>query len=121
MLWDSDFVKKAEFDGYSLPLGVEEVISCLRNRWKATYDLQLVVRKKRLYLHLMWAYLEQQSFPMDEETYKTHLNEVLEVVNRLGLAAEVREWLFTSKKKPRLGKAVSFELKADEGLEEFVL
>ena len=50
------------------PLGVEELIGCLRQRWRATYDLQLVVRRQRLYLQVMWAYLEQQSFPMDEVT-----------------------------------------------------
>ena len=30
------------------PLGVEELISCLRQRWRATYDLQLVVRRRRV-------------------------------------------------------------------------
>ena len=62
------------------PLGVEELIGCLRQRWRATYDLQLVVRRQRLYLQVMWAYLEQQSFPMDEVTYREHLAEVLDVV-----------------------------------------
>ena len=41
------------------PLSVEELIGCLRQRWRATYDLQLVVRRQRLYLQVMWAYLEQ--------------------------------------------------------------
>ena len=44
------------------PLSVDEVMACLRQRWRATYDLQLVVRRRRLYLQVMWAYLEQQSF-----------------------------------------------------------
>ena len=70
---------------------------------------------------MMWGYLEQQSFPMDEETYRAHLEEVVEVVNRLGLAKQVREWLFTTPKKPRLGKAVSLPLEAAGRLEEFVL
>lgn len=51
------------FESADGPLRVEELISCLRQRWKATYDLQLVVRRQRLYLQVMWAYLEQQSFP----------------------------------------------------------
>ncbi|BEV35890.1 DUF3067 family protein [Synechococcus sp. M16CYN] len=92
------------------PLGVEEVIGCLRQRWRATYDLQLVVRRHRLYLHLMWACLEQQSFPMDENSYRSHLAEVLDVVNRLGLSNEVRHWLATTRGKPRFGKALSFQL-----------
>ena len=103
------------------PLEVNEVITFLRNRWQATFDFQLVVRKDRLYLQMMWAYLEQQSFPLTEKEYRTHLAQILDVVNRLGLAAEVREWLATTPKKPRLGRAVSFPLKGDGCLEEFVL
>ena len=94
------------------PLSVEEVIDCLRQRWRATYDLQLVVRRQRLYLQVMWAYLEQQSFPMDENAYREHLAEVLDVVNRLGLAPEVRDWLQSTRDKPRLGKALSMQLEA---------
>ena len=108
------------------PLSVEEVISCLRQRWRATYDLQLVVRRDRLYLQVMWAYLEQQSFPMDESTYREHIADVLDVVNRLGLAAEVRDWLATTRDKPRLGKALSLHLNArgdaaDSLLKEFLV
>ena len=94
------------------PLGVDELISCLRQRWQATYDLQLVVRRNRLYLQVMWAYLEQQSFPMDESSYRQHIAEVLDVVNRLGLAGEVRDWLTSTRDKPRLGKALSIHLQA---------
>ena len=94
------------------PRSVEELISGLRQRWRATYDLQLVVRRRRLYLQVMWAYLEQQSFPMDESTYREHVAEVLDVVNRLGLAGEVRQWLAETRDKPRLGKALSLQLEA---------
>ena len=94
------------------PLDVDEVIGCLRQRWRATYDLQLVVRRQRLYLQVMWAFLEQQSFPMDESAYREHLAEVLDVVNRLGLASEVRCWLQETRDKPRLGKALSLQLEA---------
>ena len=100
------------FESTDGPLQVEELISCLRQRWKATYDLQLVVRRQRLYLQVMWAYLEQQSFPMDENTYREHLAEVLDVVNRLGLATDVRQWLDSTRDKPRLGKALSLQLQA---------
>ncbi len=106
---------------FSSPLVVDEVIACLLDRWKVTYDMQLVVRRKKVYLHVMWAYLEQQSFPLDEDSYRAHLGQVLEVINRLGLANEVREWLANTPQKPRLGKALSLPLKATNGLEEFLL
>ena len=61
----------------------------------------------------MWAYLEQQSFPMDEIGFRQHIAEVLDVVNRLGLAAEVRSWLSSTRDKPRLGKALSMQLEVE--------
>ena len=94
------------------PITVDEVIDRLRERWQASYDIQLVVRRKRMYLQVMWAYLEQQSFQMDLEAYRQHLGEVLDVVNRLGLAGEVRDWLASTRDKPRLGKALSLPLQA---------
>ena len=103
------------------PLTVEEVIGCLQQRWQASYDLQLVVRRGRLYLQVMWAYLEQQSFPLDEGAYRAHLAEVIDVVNRLAQADIVREWLNTTRDRPRLGKALSLQLQGAERLEEFLL
>ena len=103
------------------PLTVDEIIDCLRSRWHATYDLRLVVRGDRLYLQIMWAYLEQQSFPMDEAEYRQNLNDIIEIINRLGLASSVRDWFYTTPKKPRIGKALTLPLKADERLKEFLI
>ncbi len=103
------------------PLNVAEVIACLRERWGVSYDLQLIVRKDCLYLHIMWAYLEQQSFPINEEKYREHLNEVLEIINRLGLADDVRQWMKIVGPRPRIGRALSLKLKGGELLKEFVL
>ena len=108
----ADSVLEIPPDPIASPLTVEEVITCLRERWHATYDLQLVVRRRRLYLQVMWAYLEQQSFPMNAEEYQVHVAEVLDVVNRLGLAGDVRHWLGSTRDKPRLGKALSLHLEA---------
>ncbi len=103
------------------PLKVDEVMNCLRHRWKATYDLKLIVRKKCLYLQVMWAYLEQQSFPLDEEAYRERLNSVLEVINRLGLSGLVRYWLHTVRQRPRIGRAVTLPLENNWRFEEFVM
>ena len=104
-----------------MPLGADEVIECFRKRWNATYDVQLVVRRKSLYFQVMWAYLEQQSFPLNEEEYRSRLNNILEIVNRLGQSEIVREWLATTPKRPRIGKAISLSLKGDGRFKEFVL
>ena len=103
------------------PLCVDEVIDVLRSRWQASYDLQLVTRRRRMYLQVMWAYLEQQSFPLDESEYRSHLAEVLEIVNRIGEAETVRDWLLTTRDKPRLGKALSLQLQGEGRLEEFLI
>jgi hypothetical protein len=47
-------------------------------------------------------------------------------VNRLGLAGEVRNWLTTTRDKPRLGKALSLQLQiegpeAESLLKEFLV
>tara|TARA_Y100001968_G_scaffold277350_1_gene272143 strand:+ start:24 stop:377 length:354 start_codon:yes stop_codon:yes gene_type:complete len=106
---------------FESPLHVEEVIECFRERWGVSYDLQLIVRKDCLYLQIMWAYLEQQSFPMSEESYINHLNEVVEIINRLGLSDQVRKWIRNVAPKPRIGRALSLKLRGDERLAEFLV
>ena len=113
----ADFTSSSE----QRPLSVDEVLELLRSRWQASYDLQLVTRRRRLYLQVMWAYLEQQSFPLSEADYRAHLAEVLEIVNRLGEATTVRDWLQSTSDKPRLGKALSLQLQGEGRLEEFLL
>ena len=112
-------------DGESLagePLSAEELIAILRQRWQATYDLQLVKRQGRFHLQVMWAYLEQQSFPLTPEAYRLKLDELVGLLNGLGVAAQVRQWLLTTADKPRLGRAMTLPLEiAPERASEFLL
>jgi hypothetical protein len=104
------------------PLAADEILQILRQRWQASYDLQLIVRRGRLYLQVMWGYLEQQSFPMTAEQYGAKLEELAANLNGLGVAAQVRHWLSTTKDKPRLGKAMTLPLELPEGrASEFLL
>ena len=105
----------------SQPLEVEEVMRFLQKRWGVTYELKLLVKGKSLFLQIMWGFLEQQSFPLSEEEYREELARVIEVINRLDQTSEVRSWLVHQNGKPRLGKALSLPLMADERLEEFLL
>ncbi|MEB3233863.1 MAG: DUF3067 family protein [Cyanobacteriota bacterium] len=103
-------------------LSADEVIALLRQRWQASYDLQLVQRRGRLYLQVMWAYQEQQSFPLSPEEYGQHIHELVLVLNSLGVADEVRDWLQHCPDRPRLGKALSLALELPPGrASEFVL
>ncbi len=105
----------------SKPLEVEEIIRFLQKRWGVTYELKLLVKGKSLFLQMMWGFLEQQSFPWSEEKYREELAKIIDVINRLDQASEVRVWLLRQESKPRLGRALSLPLRADEGLEEFLL
>lgn len=104
-----------------MPLTAAELLSILRERWGASYDLQLHRRAGRLYLQVMWAYLEQQSFPLSEADYLERLEQLVEQLNGIGQADEVRNWLQTTRDKPRLGKALSFPLPDQGRLSEFLL
>tara|TARA_Y100001968_G_C18936172_1_gene516594 strand:+ start:39 stop:398 length:360 start_codon:yes stop_codon:yes gene_type:complete len=105
----------------SSPLEVEEIIRLMRQKWGVAYDLRLVVRNERLFLQIMWGYLEQKSFPLNEDEYKLHINEILEILNRTGQARNFREWIFNIVSKPRLGRALTLPINSDQRLDEFVL
>ena len=94
----------------------------LQARWEVSYDLQLVQRRGRVYLQVMWAFLEQQSFPLSEEGYRAKLEELVGLLNGLGVAGQVRHWLLTTTDKPRLGKALGLALEIPAGrASEFLL
>ncbi len=103
------------------PLEVEEIIYYLVNRWGKKYDFRLFIRKNNLYLQMMWKFLEQKSFPLTEVQYKESLAEKIEVLNRGGYSEDVRIWLQTVNSKPRLGRAVSLQLKINERMKEFLI
>ncbi|MCY3653955.1 MAG: DUF3067 family protein [Cyanobacteria bacterium MAG IRC1_bin_28] len=92
------------------PLTVTEVRTLLQQRWGASYDVHLIQRQRRIYLHIMWGYLEQLSFPLDEPTYLARLADVVAAINQLGKGEAVRTWLRTTTDRPRLGKALSLPL-----------
>ena len=59
-----------------MPLSGAELMGLLRSRWRASYDLQVVQRRGRLYLQVMWGFLEQQSFPLTADGYADKLEQV---------------------------------------------
>jgi hypothetical protein len=104
------------------PLSSGELLQLLRSRWRASYDLQLVQRRGRIYLQVMWAYLEQQSFPLSAEAYADRIETLVAGVNELGAADQVRHWLVTTRDRPRLGRALSLALEPPAGrASEFIL
>ena len=92
------------------PLTTAEVRALLQHRWGASYDVHLIQRQRRIYLQIMWGYLEQLSFPLDEPAYLAHLAAAVETINQMGKGNAVRTWLQTTTDRPRLGKALSLPL-----------
>ena len=112
----------ATLDRSPSPLSGPELIALLRQRWQASYDLQLVQRRGRLYLQVMWGHLEQQSFPMDAAAYAERIEQMAAALNDLGVADQARQWLGQVRDRPRLGKALSLPLQPDPGrASEFLL
>lgn len=44
-----------------------ELRQLLLTKWGRSYDVSIQKRGKRIYLHVLWKFLEQQSFPLSEE------------------------------------------------------
>ena len=103
------------------PLEVEEIIYYLVNRWGKKYDFRLFKRSNYLYFQMMWKYLEQKSFIISETEYKKSIADKLEILNRCGYSDEVRKWLQTVNARPRLGRAISLQLKINEKMREFLI
>jgi hypothetical protein len=104
------------------PLSGVEVRDLLLARWQASHDLRLVQIRGRLYLQVMWNHLEQQSFPLSAQEYADHIERLAAALNDLGLAATVRQWLASTRDRPRLGKALSLPLEPASGrASEFLL
>ena len=103
------------------PLDLDEMIYYLVKRWGKKYDFKLFIRDDLLYLQMMWKFLEQESFPMNEIEYKKSLAEKIEILNRCGYSEEVRNWLKTVNSRPRLGRAVSLQLQVNEKMKEFLI
>lgn len=82
----------------------------LQRKWGRSYDVQFFRRGERLYLQVMWRYLEQGSFAMSEAEYEAHLERVSRQLSQLGVENQVVAFLERTREKPRIGRAVSLPL-----------
>ena len=74
----------------------------LRSRWRASYDLQVVQRRGRLYLQVMWKFVGQKSFPMTEAQYVEQLDAVAELLTEWGAQDTVRAGIPACTKFPKM-------------------
>jgi hypothetical protein len=93
----------------------------LLDKWGRSYDLQLRRIKDRIFLQVMWKYLEQASFPLSELEYLEHLNAVANYLNAWHCTSQVIDFIQKTRERPRLGKAVSIPLNLGERASEWIL
>lgn len=67
-----------------------ELRELVYQKWGRSYDVRIQRRGTRVYVHVMWKYLEQQSFPLSDEQYQMQLDAVAEYLTMWGVADTVR-------------------------------
>lgn len=93
----------------------------LLNKWGRSYDIQLRRIQGKIFVLVMWKYLEQVSFPLTEAEYLDHLNTIASYLQAWGGVEQVRASIEQTRDRPRLGKAISIPLDLGERSSEWIL
>lgn len=78
----------------------QELRDLVLDKWGRSYDVRLQRRGSKMYVHVMWKFLEQASFPLTEEEYLEALDAVATYVSAWGVADEVRQGIRASRRGP---------------------
>jgi hypothetical protein len=93
----------------------------LLSKWGCSFDIQLRRTQGKIFVLIMWKYLEQASFPLSEEEYIDHLNAVATYLQAWGGTEQVQQFIQQTRDRPRLGKAVSIPLELGDRASEWIL
>jgi hypothetical protein len=85
----------------------QELHELLLAKWGYSYDIQLRRTQGKVFVQVMWRYLEQASFPMTATEYREHLDAVAAYINGWSAAQHIVEYIQATRDRPRLGKVVS--------------
>jgi hypothetical protein len=99
----------------------QELRQLLINKWGRSYDIQVRRVQGKIFVLVMWKYLEQMSFPMTETEYLEHLDTVSSYLQAWGGVDQVQAFIERTKDRPRLGKAVSIPLELGDRASEWIL
>ncbi len=99
----------------------QELQQLIISKWGYSFDVQLRRLRDKIFLQVMWRYLEQASFPLSEIEYLEHLNAVANYLEAWGSASQVEEYILKTKERPRLGKAVNIPLDLGERTSEWIV
>jgi Domain of unknown function (DUF3067) len=99
----------------------EDLHRLLLTKWGRSFDVQLRRGQNKVFLQVMWKYLEQASFPMTEIEYLAHLDTVANYINAWGGTVQVQTFIEQTHERPRLGKAVSIPIDLGERASEWMV
>lgn len=97
-----------------------ELQALLISKWGYSYDLQMRRTQGKIFLQVMWRYQEQASFPLSEEEYIAHLDQVATYLMAWGQQEYITYWIEQTRERPRLGKAVNIPLDLGERASEWL-
>ncbi len=93
----------------------------LLEKWGYSYDVQLRKVKGKVFVQVMWKYLEQASFPLSPQEYAENLNAIANYLNAWNGVDQLQSFIEKTRERPRLGKAVSIQLDLGERSSEWIL
>lgn len=99
----------------------EDLHGLLLQKWGRSYDIQLRRTQGKIFVLVMWKYLEQASFPLTEVEYQAHLEAIATYLNAFGGTVQVQTFIEQTRDRPRLGKAVSIPLDLGERASEWIM
>ena len=99
----------------------EDLHGLLLQKWGRSYDIQLRRTQGKIFVQVMWKYLEQASFPLTEAEYQAHLEAIATYLNAFGGTVQVQTFIEQTRERPRLGKAVSIPLDLGERASEWII
>jgi Domain of unknown function (DUF3067) len=93
----------------------------LLSKWGRSYDIQVRRTQGKIFVQIMWKYLEQASFPLSETEYMAHLDTVASYLLAWGATRQVQTYIQHTRDRPRLGKAVSIPIDLGDRASEWLL
>jgi hypothetical protein len=99
----------------------QDLRQLLLNKWERSYDIQIRRTQGKIFIQVMWKYLEQASFPLSEAEYMERLDTIAHYLHAWGGMAQVQEYIQKTRERPRLGKAVSIPIDLGERASEWML
>lgn len=99
----------------------DDLRQLLLHKWGRSYDIQIRRTQGKIFVQVMWKYLEQVSFPLSEAEYLEHLNTVASYINAWGGVKQVQDYIHQTQERPRVGKAVSIPLELGGRASEWLL